>query len=202
MDKYYIAVVGTGETSRANVEALIEDYVYGHGQDVVFILPYLNKPSQGQIFTAQFAKDKGKEIVIFCNEGAQYEGLPTSSVYHNDNPYKALLSKFDKEELKVFVLPEKEDNLENNDVFLEFESLPIIDLLDLTEGLIPYTLPGEAPEELEEDSPKVEITNEDPLEVEVTISSTALRELIREIVQEELAKRDSQDASNRASKGE
>ena len=40
MDKYYVIVAGNGETSRANVEALVEDYVYGHGQDVTFILAY------------------------------------------------------------------------------------------------------------------------------------------------------------------
>jgi hypothetical protein len=135
MDKYYVIVAGDGQTSRANVEALIEDYVYGHGQDVTFVLPYEKRPSQGQIFAAQLAKDKNKDILLFCREDANYEGIPSSSVSHSDRPFDTTCAKLKGTNIVAFVLVDDEDQGTNNilSVFSEYK----VAAFDLTEGLIP-----------------------------------------------------------------
>jgi hypothetical protein len=88
MDKSYVVVIGTGVTSRANLEALIEDYFYAKGKDVYLALAFDKVPSQGQIFAAQYARDNSKEIVIFCQEGANLQPFPSSSVSVTDTPIK------------------------------------------------------------------------------------------------------------------
>lgn len=156
MDKYYIVIAGTGETSRANVEALVEDYVYGHGQDVVFILTYDKKPSQGQIFVSQWAKDKSKELLIICNENADYEGLPASSVSHADDPYKEVCTKFKGETVVTFVLPDDEDPDSNRvlGIFAKQKQK----MYDLTQGLIEVKFdPKALTAQPEPDMPKVEL---------------------------------------------
>ena len=134
MDKYYVIVAGDGQTSRANVEALIEDYVYGHGQDVTFVLPYEKRPSQGQIFAAQLAKDKSKDILLFCREDANYEGIPSSSVSHSDRPFDTACAKLKGTNIVAFVLVDDEDQGTNNilSIFAEYK----VAAFDLTEGLM------------------------------------------------------------------
>lgn len=134
MDKYNIMVAGAGQTSRANVEALVEDYVYGHGQDVNFVLIYDKKPSQGQVFASQWAKDKGKEVIIFCQEDSNYEGLPSASVVDSDDPLKTACSKM-KANSVAFVLTDDED--ESTNTILRAFTEAKIPALDLTEGLMP-----------------------------------------------------------------
>ena len=85
MDKYYVIVAGAGSTSRANVEALIDDYVYANGQDVTFILAYETQPAPGQVFISQWAKDKNKDILVFSNEGAKFDGIYSASVSETNN---------------------------------------------------------------------------------------------------------------------
>lgn len=80
MDKSYVVVIGNGTTSRANLEALIEDYFYAKGKEVSLVLAFNNAPSQGQIFAAQYAKDKGKDIIVFCKEGANLQSMPSASI--------------------------------------------------------------------------------------------------------------------------
>lgn len=165
MDKYYLVVAGTGETSRANVEALIEDYVYGHGQDVIFVFPYEKRPSQGQIFASQLAKDKSKDILIFCREDANYEGIPSSSVSHSDNPLGSACAKLKGTNIVAFVLVDDEDQDTNNtlSVFSEYK----VPAFDLTEGLMPIKF---NPESLnEEPAPVIPKAEEipDPLWAEI-----------------------------------
>lgn len=62
MEKYYVVVAGNGTTSRANLEALLEDHFYAKGADGVVHIVEDGKMSQGKIFSAQFAKDKNKPV--------------------------------------------------------------------------------------------------------------------------------------------
>jgi hypothetical protein len=86
MDKTYVLITGSGNTSRANVEALIEDYFYAKGKECYLVLAFEKMPSQGQVFAAQYAKDKGKDILIFCKEGANPGAIPTASVSFSEHP--------------------------------------------------------------------------------------------------------------------
>jgi len=73
MSKYYVLVAGKGATSRQNVEALMEDHYYAKGE---------------QVFVAQFAKDKNKEIVLVAKPEADLGSMPAASVVHDDEPIK------------------------------------------------------------------------------------------------------------------
>ena len=86
MDKSYVLIAGSGVSSRANVEALVEDYFYAKGKETYLVLAFDKVPSQGQVFAAQYAKDKGKEIVLFCKEGANAGDIPTASVSFSKSP--------------------------------------------------------------------------------------------------------------------
>ena len=79
MDKSYVLIAGAGVTSRANLEALVEDYFYAKGKDTCLVLAFDKMPSQGQVFAAQYAKDKGKEIIVFSKENANVSSLPSST---------------------------------------------------------------------------------------------------------------------------
>ena len=86
MDKTYVLIAGSGVSSRANIEALVEDYFYAKGKETYLLLAFDKVPSQGQVFAAQYAKDKGKDIVLFCKEGANAGAIPTASVSFSKSP--------------------------------------------------------------------------------------------------------------------
>jgi dihydroxyacetone kinase-like predicted kinase len=94
MDKSYVLIAGSGVTSRANLEALVEDYFYAKGKEVVLLLAFEKTPSQGQIFAAQYAKDKGKDIVIFCQEGANVTSFSSASFTNTPAPIVDALKSF------------------------------------------------------------------------------------------------------------
>jgi hypothetical protein len=60
-----IIIIGSGETTRANVEALLDDYVYAHKDLSVSILVNGTKPSEGQVWAAQYATDQEREVIIY-----------------------------------------------------------------------------------------------------------------------------------------
>ena len=94
MDKLYVLIAGTGVTSRANLEALVEDYFYAKNKEAVLLLAFDKTPSQGQIFAAQYAKDKGKDVVIFCQEGANLTSFPTASFTNSKSPTLDALTNY------------------------------------------------------------------------------------------------------------
>lgn len=94
MDKVYVLIAGTGVTSRANLEALVEDYFYAKNKEAVLLLAFDKTPSQGQIFAAQYAKDKGKDVVIFCQEGANIASFPSASFTNSKTPVLDALKNF------------------------------------------------------------------------------------------------------------
>lgn len=211
MDKYFIIVAGTGQSSRANIEALLEDYVYGNGQDVVFVLSYDTKPSQGQIFVSQFAKDKNKDIIIVANENANYEGIASASVFLSDDPNKKLTEFCKGKKAVAFLLTDDED-LGTNDLVGTFVNNGI-PAFDLCEGLMPLKYSEvekavefpeaetiededdleepEDPEDEYEDS--LDELEEDELADEVYFGIQALVKLIAREVVNELANRSETD---------
>jgi hypothetical protein len=128
MDKYYVIVAGNGVTSRANLEALMEDHFYANGEHGVVVLPYKDKPSQGQLFAAQLAKDKNKHIIVYTNSG-KFEGIPTSTIVEGDAA--TAKNNFIKEKVVAFLLWDDEDS-ESVNILADLEG---IDCFDLTDGL-------------------------------------------------------------------
>lgn len=128
MDKYYVIVAGNGVTTRANLEALMEDHFYANGEHGVVVLPYKDKPSQGQIFAAQLAKDKNKDIIIYTKSG-NFNGIPTSTMVDGDTT--AVSKDFIKEKTVAFLLWDDEDS-ESANLLADLQG---IECFDLTDGL-------------------------------------------------------------------
>jgi hypothetical protein len=133
MDKYYVLVVGKGQTSRANLEALMEDHYYANGPDGILVLAFKDKPSQGQMFASQLAKDKGKEVVIFAPEGANFTGIGNASITNDINPLESAIKFVSKEKSSIFVLWDDEDTDCQNTVSLCNDLK--VNCYDLTDGL-------------------------------------------------------------------
>jgi hypothetical protein len=128
MDKYYVIVAGNGVTTRANLEALMEDHFYANGEHGVVVLPYKDKPSQGQIFAAQLAKDKNKDIIIYTKSG-NFNGIPTSTMVDGDTT--DVTKDFIKEKTVAFLLWDDEDS-ESANLLADLKG---IQCFDLTDGL-------------------------------------------------------------------
>jgi hypothetical protein len=117
MEKYYVVVAGNGTTSRANLEALLEDHFYAKGADGVVHIVEEGKLSQGKTFASQFAKDKNKPVFN--------AGLVES------------LSTVDVKNTSCFILWSDED-LECQNTLARATDLGI-PCFDLAEGLLPLT---------------------------------------------------------------
>jgi hypothetical protein len=133
MDKYYVIVAGNGVTSRANLEALMEDHFYANGEHGVVVLPYKDKPSQGQLFAAQLAKDKNKHIIVYTTSG-KFEGIPTSTIVEGDAA--TAKKNFIKEKVVAFLLWDDEDS-ESVNILADLEGIECFDLTDGLNKLVP-----------------------------------------------------------------
>jgi len=103
MDKLYVLVTGNGSTSRANLEALLEDYFFKKNTEVILVLSYSGLPSQGQIFSAQFAKDKSKDILVFAPNDSSLKDIPGASFTVGKHPINEA-TVFIKGSGKAFIL--------------------------------------------------------------------------------------------------
>jgi hypothetical protein len=128
VDKYYVIVAGNGVTTRANLEALMEDHFYANGEHGVVVLPYKDKPSQGQVFAAQLAKDKNKDIIVYTKSG-NFNGIPTSTMV--DGYTTDVTKDFINEKTVAFLLWDDEDS-ESANLLADLKG---IQCFDLTDGL-------------------------------------------------------------------
>lgn len=138
MDKYYVLVAGNGATTRANLEALMEDYYYAqssNGANGTLVLAYSDRPSQGQTFATQLAKDKGKDLLVFTTEAGKFDGIPAASVSISDNPIKSAVDHLKGLNASTFLLWSDEDKDCQNTLAACKDAE--ISCFDLTEGLIP-----------------------------------------------------------------
>lgn len=138
MDKYYVLVAGNGSTSRANLEALMEDYYYAqssNGANGTLVLAYKDRPSQGQTFATQLAKDKGKDLLVFTTESGKFDGIPSASVNISTNPITSAVDHLKGLKASTFLLWADEDqDCQNTLAACKDAEIPCY---DLTEGLIP-----------------------------------------------------------------
>ena len=70
MADYTVLLAGSGATSRANVEALMSDHYYANGDPKALVLSFTSKPSQGQVWAAQQAKQQNINVIVYANSGA------------------------------------------------------------------------------------------------------------------------------------
>lgn len=135
MEKYYVLVAGSGSTSRANVEALMEDYYYANGENGVVIMPIFGTPTPSQSFVAQYAREKNKEVVYVASEGADLTNLPAASMINDADPINKSVEIIVGEKASAFLLWSDEDSA-SVDILLACKKSDI-KCFDLTDGLLP-----------------------------------------------------------------
>jgi hypothetical protein len=126
-----IIIAGNGTTTRANVEALIDDYFYANKKLKVYIA--VNSAiSEGQIWAAQYAVDNEISVIAYMTQGAKMTGLPLEATRQNDeDPVRTALQAH--KDVIGFLLWNDEDveSLNALGVLDEYG----IQALDLTNGL-------------------------------------------------------------------
>ena len=133
MDRQYVLVTGNGITSRANLEALMEDYFYAKGPEIVLVLAFENTPSQGQVFASQLAKDKNKDTIIFAHSDASFSGLMPATFEPSSDPIKEAVKFIADGKSSAFILWDDEDPISLKS--LSECSNFAVKALDLTDGL-------------------------------------------------------------------
>jgi hypothetical protein len=162
MDKYYVLVVGNGVTSRANLEALMEDHYYANGPKGTLVLAFDGKPSQGQVFAAQLAKDKNIDILVW-NTKEDAESIPPCSVTQADNPLLSAMTYIEDDKSCAFILWSDEDPTCMN--ALAYAKDLGIACFDLTDGLNKLVSTADIKaEEAKPVMPKVEMAETEPEE--------------------------------------
>ena len=139
MDKYYVMVVGSGQTTRPNLEALMEDHYYANGAGGVLLLPYTDKPSTAQIFAAQYAKDKNVKVVGISNKPSADEAH-FSSLAIAEEPIEHAVFMMKGSTAASFILWNDDDPQSLEALALSLNEG--IACFDLTAGLSPISNPG------------------------------------------------------------
>jgi len=146
--EYFIILAGDGESSRANTEALMEDYIYANGLGGTLVLAYDDKPSKSQVVAAMYAKEKGLDLLVFCNDDADTTGIPSASVVFTTHPQTEAIEahdtwdapeSFDRDKAVVFVLGSDAGDTSRHMVVLA--SKVGLRVFDLCNGLIQVKVP-------------------------------------------------------------
>lgn len=126
MENQTVMIAGSGKTTRANIEALMEDYYYAN-KNAVLVLLYDKAPSDAQVWAAQHAHDHKIQIVgVSPNWQEAPEGFPSGITITDSAQYRQDTSA-------LFILWNDEDPLTQALVANAKEkNVPVF---DLTNGL-------------------------------------------------------------------
>jgi len=127
----FLIVAGNKETTRVNVEALLEDYFRGNGKDFRLVLPFYDRPSQGQIWAHQLAHDLGIPSLVVAPENALLIGLNTSDLHHSSDPIQAtveLAGTAENGSVAFLLWTEEDSNTVALQTALKTASVPCYDL--------------------------------------------------------------------------
>lgn len=149
---HYILVAGEGDTSRENVEAILEDYFYANkGQSIVMIVPFYVAPSRGQVYAMQMAKDSRAEVVVYAPQSGRLDNVEKSSIEFTDAPISDAINLIKDSKAAVYVLWSEAGKEAFETVsFCRDLSLSAYDLtaggIPLTNAIQPYKEPVSTPE--------------------------------------------------------
>jgi hypothetical protein len=107
MADYTVLLTGSGATSRANVEALMSDHYYANGEPKALVLSFTSKPSQGQVWAAQQAKQQKIDVIVYANTGAFLDSISHATMVETATPIDESIKAF--KEAEVFILWSDED---------------------------------------------------------------------------------------------
>lgn len=191
MGSKHLVVAGNGETTRVNVEALLEDYFRGNGKDFILLLPFKDRPSQGQVWAHQLASELDISTTVIAPEGAVLMSITSSSLVNDPDPIKATVYAVSGEWATAFMFWDEADvftaSLHSS---LKDASVPSYDLckglLEISAGNLPET-PQEASKEPIEVLETSQETNTLPVIVSEDISK-AIGKAVAKAVTEVLEK--------------
>lgn len=112
MGSKFIVVVGDGETTRNNIEALVSDFFYDKPKDYVLLLPFNNRPSQGQVWAHQIFQELGMSTTAIAPSEGVVFNLGGSSLHLSENPLNDAVKTVDGEEAHVFALLGEESQID------------------------------------------------------------------------------------------
>jgi hypothetical protein len=87
----HIIVTGNGKTSRANVEALVDDYIHANPK-VKFTLANPVRLSEGQIWLKQYLSDKEIAYTVELNDPTELDGNTAMFILWEDDDPESLSS--------------------------------------------------------------------------------------------------------------
>lgn len=87
----HIIVTGNGKTSRANVEALIDDYIHANPK-IKFTLANPVRLSEGQVWLKQYLTDKEIEFAVELSNPENIQGNSAMFVLWDDDDPESLSS--------------------------------------------------------------------------------------------------------------
>jgi hypothetical protein len=154
-EKYAVIITGNGNTTRANVEALLDDHYYAKGKNGTIVLPFYGRPSQGQVWSAQLAKFRGLDIVIFSQQNAFLDNISSASLIETDTPIDDAISQFSSKELDLFILWDDEDEVSAR--ALAISKKLKISAFDLCDGLVVITPNASLEPQNVPDMPDIEV---------------------------------------------
>lgn len=135
---YSVVLAGNGETSRANVEALLDDHHYANGESGNLVIAFNDKPSQGQVWAAQLGSQRKLEVVVFSKPGAFLDNISHASMVETQTPVKDAVAKFKDKDAKTFLLWSDEDpDCLDALAFCKNAGVPVYDLCDGLSEIIP-----------------------------------------------------------------
>jgi hypothetical protein len=163
MGSKFLVVTGNGETTRVNVEALLEDHYRGNGKDVVLLLPFQDRPSQGQVWAHQVSSELGIPTTAIAPENAVIMSLGSASLHNASNPISAVVEMVKGEDVQAFLLWDDEDGF-GTAAFSAFQeaSVPSYDLCMGLVELSHVERDIEPQAVVTAEIPKVEIKAEEP----------------------------------------
>jgi hypothetical protein len=149
----YILIAGNGETSRANVEALMEDVFYAR-PDTTVVLAYESAPSKGQTFVAQYSAEAKKDLIVFCHDNAQTTGIPGATQNSSNAPIVSSIEFLAGQEAISYLLYSETDS---DSVLTLARCVEAgIRVQNLCEGLVPlHSAPEMPPLPLKVDAPQI-----------------------------------------------
>jgi len=160
-EQYYVFVAGTGETSRANIEALMEDHYYANGDKGTLVVAFNDSPTKSQTYAAQYAKDCNKDIVVFSHSGAHTAGIPSATAISATDPVQEAVSWLKGQKTVAFLLWDESDGATLK-ACLEAD----IQAFNLCDGLYPLTSAPDAPKKLDTPVKKpVEVVEASPVRI-------------------------------------
>lgn len=195
---YYIIIAGQGSTTRANIEALIDDTFLAENNDCALLLPFESSPSLGQKWAAQFAKDNNVNVYTFSQKASLSTDFPYTEHNLADDPmHESMRRVSDNERAAGFLLWDDEDTESARALVLCRDRS--IRCFDLTNGLIelsaspsavapppPVSMTVAIPE-VDEEPAETEEEEEEEEEVEVEETLTDAITFIAQIFAREIA---------------